>query len=69
MTNLLEMAIPENEQEEIKEFISTLLLLPKEDRAMLLFSANAFKVRSDIEKAKGSQNKVKRKASSTTNAT
>lgn len=69
MTNMLEMAIPENEQEEIKEFISTLLLLPKEDRAMLLFSANAFKVRSDIEKAKCSQNKAKRKASSTTNAT
>ncbi|MDE6905304.1 MAG: hypothetical protein K2P76_10280 [Lachnospiraceae bacterium] len=69
MTNMLEMVIPENEQEEIKEFISTLLLLPKEDRAMLLFSANAFKVRSDIEKAKCSQKKVKRKASSTTNAT
>lgn len=69
MKDLLDMKISKNEQEEIKEFISTLLLLPKEDRAMLLFSANAFKVRSDIEKAKCSQSKVKRKASSTTNAT
>lgn len=69
MEELLNMKISKNEQGEIKQFISTLLLLPKEDRAMLLFSANAFKVRSDIEKAKCSKNKVKRKASSTTNAT
>jgi hypothetical protein len=41
------------EQEEMKEFISTILLLPKEDRAMLLSNANALKVRRDIEKAKG----------------
>lgn len=52
MTNLLEMAIPTEEQEEIKEFISTLLILPKEDRAVLLSNANALKVRRDIEKAR-----------------
>ncbi len=52
MADLLEMTIPKNEQEEIKEFISTLLLLPKEDRAVLLSNANAFKVRRDIEKAR-----------------
>lgn len=52
MSNLLDMTIPKDEQEEIKEFISTLLLLPKEDRAVLLSNANAFKVRRDIEKAR-----------------
>lgn len=52
MAEVLEMLIPKDEQEEIKEFISTILLLPKEDRAILLSNANAFKVRRDIEKAK-----------------
>jgi hypothetical protein len=52
MAELLDMAIPKEEQEEMKEFISTILLLPKEDRAMLLSNANALKVRRDIEKAK-----------------
>lgn len=52
MADLLEMTIPKDEQEEIKEFVATLLLLPKEDRAVLLSNANAFKVRRDIEKAR-----------------
>lgn len=52
MSDLLGMTIPQEEQEEIKEFISTLILLPKEDRAVLLSNANAFKVRRDIEKAR-----------------
>lgn len=52
MADLIEMAIPKDEQEEIKEFVSTLLLLPKEDRAVLLSNANAFKVRRDIERAR-----------------
>lgn len=52
MAEVLEMLIPKDEQEEIKEFISTILLLPKEDRAVLLSNANAFKVRRDIEKAR-----------------
>ena len=46
------MTISKNEQEEIREFVATLLLLPKEDRAVLLSNANAFKVRRDIEKAR-----------------
>ena len=46
------MTVSKEEQEEIKEFISTLLLLPKEDRAILLSNANAFKVRRDIERAR-----------------
>lgn len=56
MADLLGMVIPEKEQEEIKEFVATLLLLPKEDRAILLSNANAFKVRRDIEKAREVQN-------------
>lgn len=55
MADVLGMVIPENEQEEIKEFVSTLLILPKEDRAVLLSNANAFKVRRDIEKAKNAK--------------
>ncbi len=52
MKDLIEMTIPEDEQEEIREFVATLILLPKEDRAVLLSNANAFKVRRDIEKAR-----------------
>lgn len=50
--DVLNMAISEKDREEIKEFISVLLLLPAEDRAVLLSNANAFRVRRDIEKAK-----------------
>lgn len=52
MADVLGMVIPKDEQEEIKEFVSTLLLLPREDRAILLSNANAFKVRRDIERAR-----------------
>lgn len=55
MSDVLDMIVPQEEQEEIKEFVSTLLLLPKEDRAVLLSNANAFRVRRDIEKAKGNE--------------
>ena len=51
MKETMEMIIPKDEQEEIKEFISVVLLLPKEDRAVLLSNANALRVRSDIERA------------------
>lgn len=43
--------IAPDEQEEIKEFLSILLILPKEDRAVLLSNANAFRVRRDLERA------------------
>ena len=52
MSDFLEAVIPKEEQEEIKELVATLMLLPKEDRAILLSNANAFRVRRDIEKAK-----------------
>lgn len=48
----LKLNISEEEQEEIKEFVSVLVLLPKEDRAVLLSNANALKTRNDIEKAR-----------------
>ena len=53
MEDILKMALPQDEQEEIRAFLSTILLLPKEDRAVLLSNANAFKVRRDIERARG----------------
>lgn len=53
MDDVLKIAVPQDEQEEIREFLSTILLLPKEDRAILLSNANAFKVRRDIERARG----------------
>ena len=52
MADTLEIVLPEDEQEEIKEFVSILLLLSKEDRAVLLSNASALKVRRDIEKAR-----------------
>ncbi len=52
MQENINMTEPKDGQEEIKEFISTVLLLPKEDRAVLLSNANALRVRSDIERAK-----------------
>lgn len=50
MHDTSKIPITEDEQKEIAEFISILLLIPKEDRAVLLSNANAFKVRSDLEK-------------------
>lgn len=52
MEDLLEMSVPKDEQKEVKEFVTTLLMLSKEDRAILLSNANAFKVRMDIERAR-----------------
>lgn len=60
MSDLLEMTIPKDKQEEVKEFVSMLLLLSKEDRAVLLSNAHAFKVRKDIEKARGRKAFVKK---------
>lgn len=55
MTDLFKMITSEDEHEEIKEFVSTVLLLPKEDRAVLLSNAYALKARMDIEKAKSKE--------------
>lgn len=52
MENVLGMVLPKEEQEDIKEFVATLLVLPKEDNTILLSIANAFKIRREIEKAR-----------------
>ena len=46
------IVVPKEEQEEVKEFISTLMLLTKEDKATLLSNAHAFKIRNDMEKSR-----------------
>lgn len=55
MANTLDIAIPKEEQKEIQELVSIWVLLPKEDRAVLLSNANAFRVRRDIERAREEQ--------------
>lgn len=52
MANTLDITIPKEEQEEIQKLVSIWVLLPKEDRAVLLSNANAFRVRNDIERAR-----------------
>lgn len=52
MADTFDITIPEEEQEEIQSLVSLWLLLPKEDRAVLLSNANAFRVRRDIERAR-----------------
>ncbi|MCI9201483.1 MAG: hypothetical protein HFI03_14035 [Lachnospiraceae bacterium] len=52
MANTVDIVIPKEEQEEIQNLVSLWLLLPKEDRAVLLSNANAFRVRRDIERAR-----------------
>lgn len=49
MTGTLDSMIPEEQREEIKELISIMVVLPKEDRAVLLSNAHVLKVRKDIE--------------------
>lgn len=58
MAKLLEQIISDDEREEIKEFISILILLPKEDRAVLLSNATVLKIRNDLEKADKSQKEL-----------
>lgn len=41
-----------NEQAEINELISALIILPREDRAVLLANANVLLARREIEKTR-----------------
>lgn len=52
MNNRLNNEIPKEVQEEVEELVSTVILLPKEDRAILLSNASALKVRCDIERSR-----------------
>ncbi len=47
-----DMTIDKKAQEEIKEIVSLFVSLSPKDRAILLASANAFKVRNELEKTK-----------------
>lgn len=55
MADVLEMVIPADEQEDVKEMIAIMAILPKEDRAILLSNANAFKALRAIEEDKPPQ--------------
>lgn len=44
-----------DEQEDVKEMIAIMAILPKEDRAILLSNANAFKALRAIEEDKPPQ--------------
>lgn len=50
MPDILDVTIPEDDQGELQELVSMWAFIPKEDRAVLLSNANAFRVRSDIDK-------------------
>lgn len=52
MNNGINIEIPKEVQEEVKELVSTVILLPKEDRAVLLSNASVLKVRCDIERSR-----------------
>lgn len=52
MADTLDITIPVEDREMIQNLVSTWLLLPKEDRAILLSNANALRVRRDIERAR-----------------
>lgn len=50
MADLLNDTIPKDEEKEIMEMVSILLMIPKEDRAIIKSNADTLKVRSDLEK-------------------
>lgn len=45
----LDTIFTQKEADEIKEFVSTIMVLPKEDRAILLANANVLKTRRVLE--------------------
>lgn len=58
MTELLEENITKDEREEIKNIVSTLFSLPREDRVIILSNANVLKARNDLEKADKSRKEL-----------
>ena len=53
MDDVIDKVLSDEEKADIKELVATLLLLPREDRVILLANANAFKVRNELEKKEG----------------
>lgn len=50
MADLLNGTIPKDEEAEIMEMVSILLMIPKEDRAIIKSNADTLRVRSDLER-------------------
>ncbi len=50
MMDSLEKNITKDEREEIKNIVSTLFSLPREDRVIILSNANVLKARNYLEK-------------------
>ena len=50
MSNKIKIELSEDELEEVKELISFLLTLSREERLVLLSNANAFKTLRELEK-------------------
>ena len=49
MKRTFDGVISKKEQQEIRDFISTILVLPESDRAILMTYAKAYKVRMEVE--------------------
>lgn len=58
MTKSLEKNITKDEREEIKNIVSTLFELPREDRVIILSNANVLKARNDLKRADKSRKKL-----------
>lgn len=58
MAKSLEKNITKDEREEIKNIVSTLFELPREDRVIILSNANVLKARNALEKADKSQKEL-----------
>lgn len=52
MISTFESIVPKYEQEEIREIVSSLLLLSESDRALILSNVNILKARMDLEKVR-----------------
>lgn len=58
MGSVLDRKVTKEEKEEIKELVATLLVLPSEDRAVLLSNANALRVRKELERRRESERRT-----------
>ena len=52
MANVLDIVLSEEDKTEIKDMVLTLLVLPKEDRTILMSNAQILKARYELAKAR-----------------
>lgn len=52
MTDIFDKALTEEEKEDIRDMIATLLYIPAEDRVLLMSNAQTLKARCDLAKAR-----------------